>query len=273
MIWIEEQDMKKNLLIFICIPILMLACIVAGIFIGKALYGKNEISFCGEIIQKLENQNQEIIQFIVEGIPENDINHRGKYFLSKPKQKGAIWDINGNAMSFSDLKVGYCVQITYNSDQLILEISPSIIEGGVNSIRVVNEEYGRNRPPELVLRAAPEDGSHFAMTIKEGSATPSGATLVLENKTNKQAMYGQPFEIDQKTGDQWVELIPGIENYAFTMEAITVPAGQSREMAVDWEWLYGRLGAGQYRIVKNMNTEPSDGVGYESTLSAEFEIP
>jgi len=268
---IKEYMKKKYLIIFI--PILMLACLVAGIFIGKAIFDKDEISFYVEIIKKLEDQNQEIIQFIVEGIPENDINHRGKYFLSEPKQKGAVQDIYGNAVSFSDLKVGYLVKITYNSDQLILAISPSIIEGGVNNIRVMDEEYGRNRPPELVLRMAPEDGSHFAMAIKKGTVTSTGATLVLENKTNKQAMYGQPFEIDRKTGDEWVELIPEIENYAFTMEAFTVPAGQFREMEVLWEWLYGRLSAGQYRIVKNMNVESTDGIGYESTLTAEFKIP
>lgn len=263
----------KKYLNVIFIPIVMLACLTAGIFIGKAIHGKNEISFYGEIIQKLEDQNHEVIQFIVEGTLENGINHKGKYFLSEPKRKGAIRDINGKAISFSDLKVGYCVLITYNSDQLILAISPSIIEGGVKSIRVVDEEYGKNRPPELVLRMAPEDGSHFAMTVKEGSATGSGLTLVMENKTDRQAMYGQPFEIDQKVGDEWIELIPTIENYAFTMEAFIIPAGQSREMEVHWEWLYGQLSAGRYRIVKNMSLETTDGAGYESTLTAEFEIP
>lgn len=266
-------SMKKKYLIIILTPVLMLVGFAAGLFTGKAVYDKDEISFYGVIIQKVENENQEIIQFIVEGIPENDINHRGKFFLSEPGRKGAVRDKNGNPIGFSDLEVGYFVQITYDSDKPILDISPSIIEGGVNSILVVDEEYGRNQLPELVLRTPPDDGSHFSMIIKEGTVTPTGATIIMVNKTNEQAMYGQPFGIDQKVGNEWVELAPVIQNYAFTMEAFIIPPGRFREMEVNWEWLYGSLDTGRYRIVKNMRTEPKDGTGYEATLTVEFEIP
>ncbi len=73
---------------------------------------------------------------VVLGIPENDINHRGKFQFDIGDKKINILDVNGNKTDKENLKVGVLVRVTYKGD--ILEISPAIIQD-VISVQIVEE--------------------------------------------------------------------------------------------------------------------------------------
>jgi hypothetical protein len=73
---------------------------------------------------------------IVLGIPENDINHRGKFQFDIGDEKINILDVNGNKTDRVNLKVGVLVRVTYKG--LVLEISPVIIQD-VISVQIIEK--------------------------------------------------------------------------------------------------------------------------------------
>ncbi|NLJ90620.1 MAG: hypothetical protein GX323_06940 [Clostridiales bacterium] len=110
------------------------------------------------------------------------------------------------------------------------------------------------------------------MEVKEGSISPSGLTIVFTNTLDKEFIYGQYFLIETKIDGDWYELPLIIDNYGFDdIGYILSPNGQS-EWNTDWEWLYGSLANGEYRIIKDIidSKEPGDyDVFY---MAAEFVI-
>lgn len=144
------------------------------------------------------------------------------------------------------------VAYTYNVDDWWSEYSGQVIdildtlmfdqnvkEGGAY---VYNDESWIN---EIEL--------HFS--LKNISST--GATLVF-NQHNADApkgelQYGEDFVIEMLRNGEWEEVpIPIEGNYGFNDIAIMLPCGEISEREIDWEWLYGELEPGEYRIGKSV---------------------
>lgn len=109
--------------------------------------------------------------------------------------------------------------------------------------------------------------------VKEGSITPAGLTLVFHNNQDAEHIYGSFYGIERKNGDKWTKIEYVIkENVGWDDMAYIVPANQSVEEAVDWEWLYGSLNAGEYRIIKEVLDYEAPGEYKTYYLAAEFVI-
>ena len=97
-------------------------------------------------------------------------------------------------------------------------------------------------------------GLHFS--LKEIS--PTGATLVY-NQYDAQAPtgqleYGEAFVLEVKKDGAWEEAPVVVEGpYGFDDPAYLISAGGITERELSWEWLYGALGPGEYRIRKEIN--------------------
>lgn len=101
--------MKKFSILFISILLLSI-----GILIGYNLPKEEEISFYGTVIEINESSLH------VQGIPENDINHRGEFVLNiTPKTKMI------NLVSLSELPTNSLIKITYSGN--VLESYPAQI--------------------------------------------------------------------------------------------------------------------------------------------------
>lgn len=112
-----------------------------------------------------------------------------------------------------------------------------------------------------------------SMTEQEGSASSTGIELLLENTTENYYDYGEPFELEKQMDGEWYAVpIPDEENYGFTDIGYELRAGETAEESVDWEWLYGSLDSGEYRIVKDFIQvrEPGDFDTYH--LAATFTV-
>ena len=85
--------------------------------------------------------------------------------------------------------------------------------------------------------------------------TPSGATVTFTqyDESNKgELIYGQEFVIEKKKGGTWEKVPYIIDNWGFTEEGYTIPPGGTSVMETNWEWLYGKLSPGTYRISKTI---------------------
>jgi len=111
------------------------------------------------------------------------------------------------------------------------------------------------------------------MTVKKGTASPTGLTVAFENNSNSQCIYGQYFLLEKKINGRWYQVPVAIDgSYGFNDIGYTLASGDDGEWAVDWDWLYGSLDAGEYRIVKDIADFRGPGDYDTYYLAAEFTI-
>jgi outer membrane murein-binding lipoprotein Lpp len=112
-----------------------------------------------------------------------------------------------------------------------------------------------------------------SMTVKEGTVSPSGLTVVLESKISGECIYGSFYSLEKEIDGKWCQVPVAIEGaYAFSAIGYSLPSGESRELSVDWKWLYGDMGTGKYRIVKDISDFRGTGDYDVYYLAAEFSI-
>ncbi len=117
---------------------------------------------------------------------------------------------------------------------------------------------------------SPLDG--VTMEIVEYSDT--SVTVRITNDTDKDIQCGSDFCLemqDEKTGE-WREPDEVIDNAAFTMEAYMIQKDSPYEAVIDFEWLYGKLEPGRYRIVKTITDFRGTGDYTNYAIMAEFSI-
>ena len=107
------------------------------------------------------------------------------------------------------------------------------------------------------------------MTIKEGTLTNKSATLILTNNSDKNFEYGTPYEIEVKKDGEWHKINVELD---FNMPAFQLSAKESNEIELDWEYGYGRLAEGTYRIIKVINYEYNGGKYEPFNVAVEFTI-
>lgn len=110
-----------------------------------------------------------------------------------------------------------------------------------------------------------------SMTVKEVSTT--GLTAVIKNDSKNECIYGEYYYLEKKYDGKWYEVPVAIEvNYGFEDIAYILPAEGDAEWVVDWNWLYGSLETGEYRIIKDIHKE-NELKNYDTYyLAAEFTI-
>ena len=111
------------------------------------------------------------------------------------------------------------------------------------------------------------------MTVKKGTASPTALTVVFENNSSKKCIYGEYFCLEKKINGGWYQVPVAIEgNYGFNSIGYNLDAEDDREWAIDWDWLYGSLDIGEYRIVKDISDFRGSGDYDKYYLTAEFTI-
>ena len=117
------------------------------------------------------------------------------------------------------------------------------------------------------------NNNFVSLKVKKNTLTNSKAIFILVNQTDEVYEYGEGFEIEKEKNGKWYKLNP-IDNYAFHSIAYELNAKEEKEIEFDWEFGYGSLPSGKYRIVTHVSsslnrpTKPSDYV----YIAAEFII-
>ncbi|MBQ7031546.1 MAG: hypothetical protein IJN13_04160 [Bacilli bacterium] len=93
---------------------------------------------------------------------------------------------------------------------------------------------------------------NVTMVIKDGTLTKTGATIIINDLNGDDNTYGESYRIDKKVNGKWQKLDVVIEGeYGFHAIGYTVNENNTLEMNIDWNWLYGELPSGEYRLVKD----------------------
>lgn len=105
----------------------------------------------------------------------------------------------------------------------------------------------------------------FGITLTVKNVTSKGLTLVCEQSGGEsigELFSGSSYSLSRYVEGNWetIEYLPKDTEVAWTDEAWIIPLEDTVEWDVNWEWLYGELAAGKYRMSKPvMNlSEPGD---------------
>lgn len=86
------------------------------------------------------------------------------------------------------------------------------------------------------------------MSIKEGTVSATGATIIIEDDNEQPYNYTTWYRIDKEVNGQWIALEPIDDNNISDELSLY----QNFEFQIDWSNIYGTLEKGQYRLVKTI---------------------
>ena len=101
------------------------------------------------------------------------------------------------------------------------------------------------------------------VTMAVSDVTPAGATVTIQDSNPEPFVYGEWFVIEREKDGIWYEVKTKITNYGFNEIGWLTDEQGGLTMTVDWEWLYGKLPGGHYRILKQAGG---------AVISAEFTV-
>ena len=128
---------------------------------------------------------------------------------------------------------------------------------------------------EINTAQSKEKLSNWGLTLSVKNVTASGLILVCTQSGGEptgQLQTGTEYRLMVLEDEVWKEVPTVIDNIGFNSLAYLIPLEDSVELEINWEWLYGKLPVGIYRIEKEFidfkETGKYDTAGYE----VEFEI-
>ena len=136
-------------------------------------------------------------------------------------------------------------------------------ENEAQQIGLIEENFVEDPDWRLILTA--EDITISSMTLV---FVQNGGTVKGKLST------GEWYYLQRLTEEGWsnLERIPEAEKLYWALSAIPLPLGESTEVLVDWESLYGQLTPGQYRIGKDVQDRVEMVSCDETVMWFEFEI-
>lgn len=111
--------------------------------------------------------------------------------------------------------------------------------------------------------------TEVSMTIKEGTLSKAGATVILNNNSDKEYLYGTSYEIEVMKNEEWYKIDAVLY---FTSIAYSLEPHESVELTLNWQEGYGKLDSGTYRIIKNVDALKEDGSYDNYDIAVEFSI-
>lgn len=93
------------------------------------------------------------------------------------------------------------------------------------------------------------------VSINISNVSPSGAAVVIKDTNKNPYKYEEWYEIETKISNKWVKVNPVIKEYGFNLVEYNVNENNEVEFKIDWEWLYGKLEPGNYRLLKRVNNK------------------
>jgi hypothetical protein len=179
--------------------------------------------------------------------------------LTKAKDVNIAWDGGSKLYKYDNFNIIVCNNLDGNNDIIIGDT-----EMQMNNYCSKNNAFNIGKKSDIEITR-----NDISLTIKNGTLTQTGVTMILKNNSNVNVEYGEPYEIEIKQGNYWHKIDVQL---CFTSIAYGLAPSESKEIKLDWENSYGELSAGKYRIIKYIDTLKEDGTYEDSYVAVEFTI-
>ena len=184
---------------------------------------------------------------------------------------------NISSEEFPELEAGDHIRVVYAGE--ILEKDPpgfqqiiSVFAVGEDGSIITGDADGER--PELP-KTDDEGFPNWGLTLSVKNVTSSGLTLVCTQSGGEltgELETGSDYNLIVLKDGVWQEVPTIIEEYGWTAEAYMVTKDDSVEFEINWEWLYGQLPEGTYRITKGFMDFRGSGDYDNFAYWTEFEI-
>lgn len=78
----------------------------------------------------------------------------------------------------------------------------------------------------------------------------TGATITIKDTNETKYTYEEWYVIQTEIDGKWYNMPTKVKEYGFNSKGYTVDENNEVKFVIDWEWLYGELPQGSYRIIK-----------------------
>ena len=114
----------------------------------------------------------------------------------------------------------------------------------------------------------------WGITLSTENVTPSGMTLKIIQSGGEfegELEYGSDFTLEVRQNQEWVTVEPQ-KDVAWTLVAFMLPENQTTKLDINWNFIYGELPAGHYRLCKEFMDFIDTGKYTTRTYYAEFTL-
>lgn len=211
--------------------------------------------------------NSRALTFAISNNSDYNIRYGNGYELS-----GNQWGYAGEADNeFYELPSG-----GYNTTAIqVYQIGPGEFRVKKN-ILIDPENPANAREYELIAdfaianTAISADVQGVELEVDMDFASASGTVISVTNGfENGRVYFDKSFWLEQKAGGAWQD-VPVIASDSFLHDTHSLAPRQVLNITVYWEWLYGKLPPGEYRIGKSFLHRTADGRGMQGDLYATF---
>ncbi len=120
-----------------------------------------------------------------------------------------------------------------------------------------------------------DDFPDWGLSLSVKDVTPSGLILVCTKKGGNptgRLMCGTDYRLLVSENGTWKNVPTVIENYGWDDLGYRISEEKATEFPISWEWLYGKLPAGTYRLAKEFMDHREAGDYDTATYWVEFKI-
>ncbi len=216
---------------------------------GLTLDDGRHVSFSFEV-PYLHSSNSSLFDAFMNGeITVEDFLKQLNYVETRKDGGSIIYHYDKNQQEFGneDFYAISCNTIDYNQDIYIAKKKENLMNKC--SIKI-------------------DDLENVSMTIKDGTLTKTGATVIITDTSDRNNIYGEGYQLEKEENGVWVEMKPK-HDMTFIMIGYSVNENHTLELKVNWEYHYGALESGKYRILKDTSYA---GEGTKHYITAEFTI-
>ncbi len=100
---------------------------------------------------------------------------------------------------------------------------------------------------------ATSEVENVSATISDISLT--GATITIKDRNSTKYTYGEWYVIQKEENGKWYNISTKVKEYGFNSIGYEVDENNEVKFVIDWEWLYGKLPQGSYRIIKESHNK------------------
>ena len=116
------------------------------------------------------------------------------------------------------------------------------------------------------------EDTDIAVSMEMEKITPTGAVIKISHydwEKTGEIIAGESFSLEKDNNGKWEDVPQIIDEAAFNDIGYPVPENETTEIETNWEWLYGPLSPGTYRIKKTVIDRKDEGYT-EHELAAQF---
>lgn len=154
------------------------------------------------------------------------------------------------------LAIGGALNETYpgqSEAKFVLRLWKGDLEDIPQKDREALPELGRLFEIADSVVAEDEGFPDWGLSLSVKNVTPTGLTLVCTQKGGNptgELQCGTEYHLIVLEDGIWKDVPTIIEEYGWNSMAYLISEGQDTEFDISWEWLYGKLTAGTYRLTK-----------------------